>query len=136
MQLLKVPVAVICVMTLFANAALPAFMPCCCQYPVSSERQDDFACTHCVQVSTCGCPIGKPSVKVVPTAHCDCKQSLPQIIQTVDNHKRLVPKAIQVAMLPLPYAYANDAVRLSEKSSEAVPLYGPRLLALLCVWLN
>ena len=144
MQFLKAPTAILCALTLYVNVAFAMLTPCCCQRTFDGQ-QSKVACSHCVTVVNCcvpdvncGCHAGDSCAANLPSARCACDKSLPTIFQSLDTQKRFAAPAMPDALQPfLSFACAaTDLSGLRDKSSKAVPLHGPPLLAFLCIWLN
>ena len=137
MQFLKAPTAILCALTLYVNVAFAMLTPCCCQRTFDGQHSK-VACSHCVPVVNCGCHAGDSCSANLTAARCACDKSLPTIFQSLDTQKRFTAPAMPEALQPFlsSACAATDLSGLRDKSSKAVPLHGPPLLALLCIWLN
>lgn len=137
MQFLKAPTAFLCAITLYVNVAFAMLTPCCCQRTFDGQ-QSKVACARCVPVVNCGCHAGDSCAANLTAARCACNRSLPTIFQSLDTQKRFVAQALPDALQPFlsSACAATDLSGLRDKTSKAVPLHGPPLLAFLCVWLN
>ena len=138
MELLKAPSAFICAMTLYVNMAFAMLTPCCSQLTVDVQQRK-VACAYCVQVANCGCHAGESCAANLTAARCACNRSLPTIFQSLGTQQRFTAPAMPNALQPFlssACAAGTDLSVLRDKSSKAVPLHGPPLLAVLCVWLN